>query len=91
MSYTTDRFLKHSVLLDSPYVEAMAITDSNIFPASRAVYVGITGNLVAEMLTYDGSNTEITFMNVPQGTTLPIRIVRVDMSNTSANSLIALY
>lgn len=53
---------------------------------SRALWVGTGGNLVA--VRADG--TEVTFSNVPDGTLLPIRAIRVDDTST-ASGIVALW
>ena len=53
----------------------------------QAVYVGGMGDLVA--VFPDGSTA--TFKSIPAGTILPITIIRVNDSNTSASDMLALY
>lgn len=52
----------------------------------RYLYVGTAGNLVA--VTPGGS--EVTFANVPAGTLLPIKAIRVDDTST-ASDIVALW
>lgn len=53
----------------------------------RAVYVGGTGNVSANMS--DGSTA--TFVGVQAGSVLPISVRQINSSGTSATSLVALY
>lgn len=88
-----DRFGKQYANIDSIAFDAFAIeaNDSVTFDQpTRALYVGETGNVHVEMLSYDGSNTEITFAGVQAGSTLNIRVQKV-FANTTANSIVGLY
>ena len=85
-----DNFTSYSSGLDSPAMNAAAITLSdsvNLAFASRGVYVGVGGNISVLMA---GGST-VTFLGVFGGTILPIRINRVNLTNTTASNLIALY
>ena len=68
---------------------ALAVTpsDSTILPCTRALYVGTTGNIAVVMA--DDENT-ITFSNVPVGI-LPIQVIKVMSTNTTASNVIALW
>lgn len=77
-----------------PYNYAVAITKSDtvniVGPADvpvYGVYVGGTGNIVAVFA--DGSTA--TFKGIPAGTILPISLVRVNDTSTSASDMLALY
>ena len=61
-------------------------SDSTVIPATRGLYVGVTGNLAVKMA--DDENT-ITFSNVPVGI-LPIQVTQVLSTGTTASSIIAL-
>lgn len=74
----------------APAEDAVAVVANNgtdISPVPRAVYVGTAGNVVVD--TWGGS-TDVTFKNVPAGTTLPIRPKRVKTTSTAAD-MVALY
>lgn len=68
-----------------------AITPSddaaNDIAMTRAVYVGGAGNMVA----VDADGTATTFTAVPAGTTLPIRVRRINNTNTTATAMVAIY
>lgn len=68
--------------------EAVTPSDSvDLSTVSRAIYVGGAGNVAAAML--DG--TVVTFSSVPAGTILPIRVKRINNTNTSATLMVAIY
>ena len=68
--------------------EAVTAHDSNdLVAVSRGIYVGGAGNVAAVML--DG--TVVTFVDVPAGTILPIRCKRINNTNTTATSMVAIY
>lgn len=53
-----------------------------------AIYVGVTGNVAVVKC---GETTAVTFVGVPAGTILPVRARRVNSTNTTATSLVALF
>jgi hypothetical protein len=62
-------------------------SDTVKFDASaRALYVGAGGNIT--LVT--ASNAVVRFVNVPQGSTLPVECVRVNATGTTATSLVGL-
>jgi hypothetical protein len=65
---------------------AVVKSDSTIFPTTRGLYIGATGNLVVTMA--DGQ-TPITFASVAVGI-LPIQVTQV-LNATTASSVVALY
>ena len=60
-------------------------TDLAIYPAS--LFIGGTGGVKVDML--DGGT--VTFINIPDGTFLPILVKRVYSTGTDATDIIALY
>jgi hypothetical protein len=87
-----DRFQKYRAALESIAMDAAAITpgSSSLAQTTRALYVGNTGNVCVQMLGYDNSNTVVTFVNVPAGTVLPVRVTKV-FSNSTANNFIGMF
>lgn len=76
--------------LVAPCSSAAAVTphDSTLLSyVTRAVYVGATGNM--SVLMNDGSSA--TFVGIPAGTVLPIRVQRVNSTSTTASSIVALW
>lgn len=74
---------------DSPAWDALAVTPhdtTKLTTYSKALYVGTGGNVA--VLTLKGST--VTFPNVPSGTVLPIRVQRVNSTNTTASNMVAL-
>lgn len=61
--------------------------DSTDIATTRAVYVGGAGNIVA--VDVDGNAT--TFTAVAAGTLLPIRVSRINATNTTATAMVAIY
>ncbi len=87
-----DSFSKYYVNDESPATRAFAITSNesaNTAHTTRAVYVGETGNLTVELAEMVSGNT-VTFVAVPVGTVLPIRVRKVRTS-TTANSIVGIY
>lgn len=54
---------------------------------TRYLYIGGAGNLVA--VRKDG--TTVTFNGVLAGTVLPIRVIRVNATSTTATNIVAIY
>lgn len=76
--------------LDSPASHAFAITPSNstnfTVPA-RAFYVGVGGD-VAIVTIHD---EVVTLSNVVAGSIVPVRVKRINSTNTTASLLVGLY
>lgn len=74
-----------------PGTKFAAITKSDDaaddIPLTRAVYVGGAGNVVA----VDADGTATTFTAVAAGTTLNIRVCRINSTNTTATAMVAIY
>lgn len=69
---------------------ALTITPSDgtdLTRATRAIYVGVTGNLAVIML--DG--TTATFIAVPAGALLPLMVSRILATGTTATSIVGIY
>jgi hypothetical protein len=73
---------------DSCATSAVAITpaDSDLAAASRALYIGTSGNL--RVTTTSGN--DVTFTNVSSGTILPVSVKRVWATSTTASNIIGL-
>ena len=86
----TDSFSRFQTQDFSPLTSAASVTPHNTNELSyvtRAVYVGATGNVAVTM--QDGG--DVTFVGVPAGTTIPIRVTIVKATGTTATSIIALW
>lgn len=71
--------------------DAVAITphdSTNITGGiTRGVYVGGAGNVAAVFK----HGAVVTFMAVPAGTILPIRVSRINATSTTATNMVALF
>jgi hypothetical protein len=54
---------------------------------TRAIYVGV-GGTIAVWMRFNA--TPLTFINVPSGTILPVKVIRVLATGTTATNLIGL-
>lgn len=84
-----DKFSTYSAGLNAPASEAEAITpdDQADLPwATRALYVGTTGNVRVTMLS--GDTVDLTQLQA--GIMYPLRIRRVLATGTDATNLVAL-
>lgn len=69
-------------------VEAVTPHDTNeLTVVSRALWVGSAGDLAVLMV--DG--TTATFVGIPAGTLMPLRVRRVNSTDTTASSIVSLY
>jgi hypothetical protein len=76
--------------INGPANSFVAVTphdSTDLTTVSRAIWVGTGGNVVA--VTASGS--PVTFNNVPDGTLLPIRVSRINSTNTTASDIVALW
>lgn len=66
---------------------AVSPSDTANMTVTRGLWVGVGGDVVA----VDVDGTACTFKNVPSGTLMPIRAVRVNLTSTTATDIVALY
>lgn len=89
MAITKDKFAQSSTT--QPAAEAFAVTPADADLSSdqytRAIYVGGTGDLVVKMA---GAENDVTFVGVPTGTILPIRVSQIKAATTATN-IVAMY
>jgi len=86
----TDAFSRFQATVISPLTSAASVTPHNTNELSyvtRALYVGGVGDVAVTM--QDGGN--VTFVGVPAGTTLPIRVKIVKATGTDATDIVALW
>lgn len=62
-------------------------SDTTIIPTTRGLYIGGGGDL--NVVMSDDENT-VLFSAVPQGTILPIQVIQVLATNTTATLIVAL-
>lgn len=77
---------------DAPALTAAPVTPSDtdlLLPPSRALWVGSTGDL-AVVMEGDNSNTVITFIGIPSGTWMPLRVKFV-MEASTASDIVAVF
>jgi hypothetical protein len=75
----------------APADEALTVTPSDVAelnPRSRALYVGVAGDLTVDMAT---GGTDILFKAVPAGTLLPLQVKKVKLTGTTASQIVAIY
>ena len=73
--------------VDTICSDAEAVTPSNsTFLNANGLYVGTTGNVA--VVTAGG--TTVTFTTVPAGFFIPLRIVQVRATGTTASNIVAL-
>lgn len=80
---------KGSVENLGPATGALTVTPNDttkLATVARALWVGAGGNVAVLM----EDDTTATFVGVPTGTVLPIRVQRVNSTNTTASSIVAL-
>lgn len=75
--------------LSSPALGAAAVTpsDSTDITTTRGVYVGGAGNLAVTM----ANGSTATFVGIPAGSILSIRVKRIHSTSTTATNIVALY
>jgi hypothetical protein len=72
------------------YASAVTKSDSTVLTATRGLWVGGAGNVTVTMA---GENPQgaVTFVGVAAGTLLPISVVKVMDTNTTATDMLALW
>lgn len=86
----TDEFEHHTPSLTSPVSAAIAISPSDtedLSHVTRALFVGVGGELVVTMLSGDTA----TLSNVQPGVMYPLRVTRVHATGTTAAAVLGLY
>jgi hypothetical protein len=89
-SMTNDIFRTHSRGLTSPPEHAAAIAPDDaarLGHATRAVYVGSGGDLTVRML----GGSVVTLAGVAGGTLVPLRVMQVLASGTTAGAIVGLW
>ncbi len=84
-----DTFSSHSVGLTAPatHGETIAPNDNtNLVRATRALYVGQTGNVRVRTL----AGQDVTFANLQGGALYPLRVQRIFATGTTASDIIGL-
>lgn len=79
----------HAAGLESPAFHAFEVApdDTNPLPSpTRAIYVGNGGHLCLTLL----SGATVTFQNLPAGSILPVRAMRVMSTRTTATGIVGL-
>ena len=85
-----DKFSNRIVAASDPAQAAQSVVPSDTIDltnASRALYIGREGNVSVVMV----SGQSVSFKNVAAGTILPLRVQRVNASNTTASEIVALW
>ena len=86
----TDTFSRFQTQDFSPLTRAASVTPHNTNElefVTRALYVGSVGDVKVAM----ADSGEVTFLAVPTGTTLPIRVKKVFATGTDATNIVALW
>ena len=87
---TNDKFDGRPDELDSPAGGAFAVTphNTNLLPvATRGIYVGGSGDVAG----YTVAGHHVTFVGVPAGFILPVRMASITVAGTTATSIVGLY
>ena len=85
----TDRFADFQPSLSGPASTGFSVApnDAADLPeATRALYIGTGGNLAVTML----SGAELVLAGLPDGSLLPLRVVRVRATGTTAAAIVGL-
>lgn len=68
--------------------EAVTASDSTALKPTRALFIGGAGNVKVDMAD---TGTAVTFTGVQAGALLPIQVVKVYSTDTTATDIVALY
>lgn len=67
--------------------QVVTLSDTNVLPATRGLYVGGSGNIVVTM----ANGVDATFTGVTAGVILPISVTKVKATGTTATNIVAVY
>ena len=69
---------------------ALTVTpsDADVFARCVSIYVGVTGNVSVDPCN---GGTAVTFVGVPAGAVLPVKVIGVNAASTTATTMIAVY
>lgn len=85
-----DDYRAYQDSLITPPENAVSVTpddDTDLTNVSRAIYIGAAGNLLVTML----KGNDVSFLNVPSGTLLPIRVSRIKATGTTASGIVSVW
>lgn len=85
-----DKFSDYPTSLTAPARDAEAVVPSdatNLATLPRAIYVGQSGNIAARL----AGGQSVTFQNVQAGSIIPIRVIGINATGTTASGLLALW
>lgn len=80
----------YSATQDAPAENFAAVTpndSTDLTLRARGLYIGTGGTLVVQ----GNDSADVTFLNVPNGTILPIAVSRVKATGTTCSNIIALW
>lgn len=87
MTQPTEGFSSSGEINPAGFAEAITPADVPLPTLTRAIYVGVSGNLVVKMA---GGSNIVTFTDVPGGSIVPIRVSEIRAA-TTALAIVALY
>lgn len=93
----TDIFQYNPELLTAPARNAYEVTpddNADLDPVPRELYIGTGGNLSLTMQGYEDEmqpGATVTIQNVPDGSRVPYRAIRVRATGTTAAGIVAIY
>jgi hypothetical protein len=70
------------------YAAAVTPSDTKGLDQAAVIYVGGAGNVAC---LPEGNTAAVTFVGLSAGDILPVSVVRVNATNTTATSLVALW
>lgn len=88
---TPAMFAKETVR--DPAIDLVAVTksDSDTFRATNGVYVGTGGDLAVTPAGPTGANGPVILKNVAGGVVLPIAVIQILSTSTTASDFVLLY
>ena len=89
MPITEDNYSESAITAPAPSAAAIVPSDTvNLESRSRGIYIGAAGDISAQMA---GEGGAVLFTGLVAGSILPIRVIRVNVTSTTASNLVALY
>lgn len=70
---------------------AVTKSDSTVLPVTRALYIGGAGDVAVVFEDKGSGGSAVTLAGATAGSVLPVRVLKVMSTNTTATNIVALY
>lgn len=91
ISPNVSSFSESGKTIPAANAEAITPADTDLtFGLTRAIYVGVGGDLAVRMAD-DKGDTDVVFTGVVSGSVLPLRVKQIRTTDTTATDIVAIW